>query len=187
MNTLAYIVGAILLVAPSAQKPASKNACGTRIPEVLTGLPSHEHPGYRIAIPIPPRDDETGAQRAVLGQCLSVASGNYDGNGTRDFALVMESVTKRDMILVVALRSQSEWKLVSLPTWCGRSPSRCYVETEERHGPSRRAEEMDEPLLSNERESLVTKTDSVASGVLDSSRIIYALQKGKWRYVWVSE
>ena len=65
--------------------------------------------------------------------------------------------------------------------------SACYVETV-KPGLFKRTESPDIPLSSpDERDQLRSRTESVLSGTVEATGIVYVHSGEKWHYVWVED
>jgi hypothetical protein len=111
-----------------------------------------------------------------------VASGDYDGSGQRDFALLLAGAKRDETLLVAALRADSGWTLELLRTWDGRAG--LYVETA---GPGTYASPLGPQGETGELAKYVSKTDGIVSGGIEMSSVVYFRTSSGWVHVWTSD
>lgn len=182
MLRLAFIA---LLVA-QALLGDSADLCEQKVPESLKRLLTSGFPGFRPArLTDQARDAAEVNGPSGRDGCMTVAEGDFDGDGQKDVALLLTHPRSNAVRLVVALHRAASWAIYSLPTWCGRV-STCYVQTA-KPGLFRRSEALASPLSPDEREQIESRTESVVSGTVESTGIVYVYSKGQWHYVWVSD
>ena len=176
-----------LVLAQALPAAGTADVCEQKVPASLRSALKKKFPGFR-----PPRlgdqdADSTEFNRHAGGDgCITVARGDFDGDGQKDVAILLTNGKSDDVRLVVALRRATSWAIYRLPTWCG-SISACYVETV-KPGLFKRTESLDIPLSSpDERDYLRSRTENVLSGTVEATGIVYAHSGGKWRYVWVED
>jgi hypothetical protein len=177
----------IALLAAQALLGDSADFCEQKLPESLKRLLISGFPGFRPTRLTDQARDATEVNRRSGGDgCMMVAEGDFDGDGQKDVALLLTNPRSNAVRLVVALRRAASWVIYSLPTWCGRV-STCYVQTA-KPGLFRRSEALAAPLSSpDERDQIESRTESVVSGTVEATGIVYVYSKGKWLYVWVSD
>jgi hypothetical protein len=164
----------------------STDVCEQKVPASLTRALNTKFPGFRL-----PRlgdQDRYGTdfnKHAGGDGCITVAMGDFDGDGQKDIAVLLTSRKSKAARLVVGLRRAASWTIDRLPTWCGTT-DRCYVETA-KPALFKRAGELDSPLSSGEREQIKSQTENVLSGTVESTGIVYVYSKGTWQYVRVSD
>jgi hypothetical protein len=177
----------IALLGAQAMWGHSLDVCEQKVPAPLRRVLSAKFPGFR-----PARfADQTGDvaefnKRSGGDGCITVAVGDFDGDGQMDVALLLTNPKSDVVRLVVALRRATSWATYRLPIWC-RPISACYVQTT-KPGLFRRSEALDTPLSSrDERNQIESQTESVISGTLEATGIVCVYAKEKWHYVWVSD
>jgi hypothetical protein len=120
------------------------------------------------------------------GDCVLVASGDFDSNGRIDIALLLSHKRTDKVILVSALRKARDWAIFELPTWCN-SISNCYVAT---GGPGKyeMTQSFDYTAESpNSRERIASASQVIVSGTPESTGIVHAYVHRQWVHVWVSD
>jgi hypothetical protein len=166
----------------------ASDACLGQIPNSLVHQLEATYPNYRIALSTDKRmgDAEWDKLYYKPGMCRFVASADYDGDGVSDYALFMVDKTSMKPHLIVALQRKPRWLISELPQWNGNIAA-CYVENIE-PGAYKHTQSYDfTPNTSNERENIVATNVSVIAGKEESTGVVYAYQKMKWIYVWVSD
>jgi hypothetical protein len=115
---------------------------------------------------------------------MAVATGDFDGAGRRDIALLLTDERLQVVRLVAAL-DHATWTIFELPTWC-KSIATCYVLA---HPPGhfQRSEALSHPVSSPEREEITSENDMVVSGTLEATGVYYVYDALGWNYVWVSD
>jgi hypothetical protein len=161
------------------------DVCQQKVPASLRSLLDEKFRGFRLPRLSDQDADSTEFNKHEGGDgCITVATGDFDGNGQKDIAVLLAN--RGSVRLVVALRLATSWAVYRLPTWCGTVRT-CYVQTE-KPGLFKRTEALDTPLSSpDEREQITSQTENVFSGTLESTGIVYVHSRGKWHYVWVSD
>jgi hypothetical protein len=114
-----------------------------------------------------------------------VAEGDFDGDRKRDVALLLAARDKPQTLLVVALRRGIGWVLELVDESEVPIASQFVVRVE----PGRYESEYwgQAPPRPNEKKVITSSTDGVATGMLESTELLYFRLKGKWRFVWTSD
>jgi hypothetical protein len=173
---------------------AETDACLAAVPPSLAEVLRQRFPGFRL----PQRSDESrdiprtvavALRKAGANDCLSVAAGDFDGDGRNDFAVLLAKDTLRPdakaVRLAVALHRGEAWAVDELPSWCS-SVSWCHVAAV-KPGTYRRTTSMGEPLGPSERRVLTLKHQGIASGAPEATEVLYSRESGSWVYVWLSQ
>ncbi len=164
----------------------STDVCEQKVPAPLKRALTAKFPGLRPAWSTDQAEDATQFNKRAGGDgCITVAVGDFDGDGQKDVALLLTNPESDAIRLVVALHRAASWAIYRLPTWC-EAVSACYVETV-KPGLFKRSEALDTPLSPDERDQIESLTENVISGTVESTGIVYVYSKGKWHYVWVSD
>lgn len=114
-------------------------------------------------------------------RCANVASGDYDGDGTPDIAVLISGKRRDESLLVVALRRSPFWKWEHLRTWSGRTGG--YVETLS----AGRYESAFPVGEIGEVEQHQSALPGVASGDIDASCVVYFRTRDRWVHLWLSD
>jgi len=166
---------------------STSDPCRSRIPKTLAHLLAGKFPEYRL----PTLDDhlpEDIAHHQKYGGdgCLSVASGDFDGDKIQDIAVILTNNEKTKVILIAALKRKDRWEISQLPTWC-ESIVRCYVQVLQ-PGAYERSQSLHDPIVEpNERQHLTSKNAGILSGTIESTGVAYFYSNRKWLYVWVMD
>jgi hypothetical protein len=173
-----------LLVCPRPGEGGT-DVCEQKVPASLKSALNAKFPGFRPAYSTDQTID-VEVNKPGGDRCMAVASGDFDGDGKKDIAILLTNPQAGAVRLVVALRRNTSWAISQLPTWC-TTVNTCYVQTV-KAGSFKRSESLDSPpTLPDERDQIESKTDNVMSGTLEATGIVYVYSKGKWRYVWISD
>jgi len=187
MNTRALLALAITLLACSPAHAAT-DLCAGRFPAGLQGALERAVPGFRL-----PRSSDNSAEDVAyhLSQhgsgCLGASSGDFDGDGGKDYLVAMTSVDGARTTIVVALKRDAGWDVETISTW-PEGRARLYVEA---GAPGRyeRTEALDGPVDAEGGEvlALSCRHDVVIWGGIESSGVAFCRQKATWRHVWISD
>jgi hypothetical protein len=179
----------VLLAAwgPTGAQAGQPDACAPLIPVSLVSAIEKQYGAYRL----PRESDNTPEDLAFVipergHGCLGVASGDFDGDGTADVALLLEARTGKHGLVLAALARKKGWRLGVVDEYEGRirglyldrAPPGRYVETEAGDGSE------DVP---NALPSFVSAHDGLFVGLLESPARAYFRVRGRWRYVQVSD
>jgi hypothetical protein len=166
-----------------------RDVCEKSIPDSLQKALSEKYPSYRIALSgdqCTEDDKDWNKLYCNSNRCQTVASGDFDGNKLKDFALYLVKKGSAAPALVVALRSGAKWIITELPQW-NETILGCYVEPAK---PGLYERTMSSELNTDdpsEREKIVTKRTSFVAGRVESTGVLYVHDNGKWLHVWVSD
>lgn len=183
----AFCLLAVSLLSASAAAAESRDHCLSRIPTSLAQALNAKYPEFRL--PLAKEGEPSQVQwsrKHRHSDCVLVATGDFDGNGLADIAMLLPHKNTEKVILVSALYSGRDWSVFELPTWCN-SISRCYVAAA---GPGKyeMTESFDYAAESpNSRERIDSQNQVIMSGTPESTGIVHAYISGQWLYVWGSD
>jgi hypothetical protein len=133
------------------------------------------------------RTDVEGDKKGGGTGCLLVTSGDFDGDGLVDVALLLPSRKPGGPTLLVAARRRpgGTWLIDALRSWDGDArglfvstvPPGEYATSEALPGSS-------EP---NEVDRVVARYPGVASGLTEASGVAYFWDGARWVHVWISD
>jgi hypothetical protein len=180
-------IAAIFAAAALSVSAEAVDRCQPLVPPGLAKQIATTYPGHRL-----PRgnDQDTYNVRYNLKHggsgCLGVATGDFDGDKTRDIALMLTAKGKPGGLLVVALRRGTHW-LLELVEPVEDPISNQYVGSVKpgKYGPGPFWGES--PPGPSEMETIESSTEGVVTGMLESTARYYFRLEGKWRFVWVSD
>jgi hypothetical protein len=169
---------------------ATSDACAPLIPDSLRLIIAQTYPGHRP----PTASDNSVADIAYERQrggtdCLGVATGDFDGNGEADVALLLTPEAADRTLLVVARRLGASWQVDTLHAWGVGRPqerSRFYVKTVP-PGQYRRTQALTGPSGPGERLIYRSKHQGIVSGVIESSSVAFFFTGKEWVHVWLSD
>lgn len=120
----------LFLGSPQLVQAEAAGACAVKLPDSLRQRLAKDYPNYRVAEPSDyfKEDVDLHKQNSNGDPCLSVASGDVDGDGSRDFAVLITE--KSGHILLVAARNVSgrKWIISELSDFGNERPIRSYVD-----------------------------------------------------------
>ena len=180
------MISVLAMVAALAGFADTPDACAGLIPSDLRALITKTRPGYRLprqtdqdAINVDHRIKEGGVG------CLGVAPGDFDGNRRQDLALLLAEENADRSIVVAALRMESGWRVELIEKF--DSPvARLYVDSVD-PGTYESRFYGESPPEPNERKKIVSRTQGVAMGALESTATYHFRAKGRWIFVWISD
>jgi hypothetical protein len=162
-----------LLLAASAW---GDDPCVSQIPTELRALIEKEFPQYRLPLLV---DDSPGGPP---GMCHGTSTGDFDGDGQGDVAVLLRSTT--DTMLIACLRVGSTWRLTSLRTLGAQGQAAPFVATAK---PGAYAQfEHTEKLERGEVRSFHSTHDGILTGTAESSLVGYFWTKAGWVHVWLA-
>jgi hypothetical protein len=165
------------------------DVCDMSVPTSLRKAIKKQFPFHRIATSgdqCTKDDKEWDNLYCRNDRCQTVASGDFDGNKEKDFALYLVKKNSNVPILIVALRRGKSWLISELPQWSD-SILGCYVEPVKPGRYKHAKSSAFEPDDANEKEKVKAEKTSIKAGEVESMGVVYVYHKGKWLYVLVSD
>jgi hypothetical protein len=157
-----------------------KDACLSQIPASLAAAVQAQFPKYRLPLVTDNDADDIQYNRDNGGSgCLGVASGDFDGDGTKDFALALTPLSGPKGLAVVALSLSGKWTFKVIYR---EDRARLYVAVVP---PDRyqRPVPIYAPLAKDETEDLRCCFAGIAVGMTESTETVYCMIKGGWIHV----
>jgi hypothetical protein len=115
--TTAMLTALTFCTAPSLTAAPALDACRAQVPRVLARRLEAKYPKNRL-----PRASDSKSScvndrvRKHASTCLLVTVGDFDGDGLRDFAVLLPARKERQPAkLIVALQAGGGWKLEEVP------------------------------------------------------------------------
>jgi hypothetical protein len=122
----------ILLLVGSVDlaQATSLGTCEAKLPVSLRQSLHAKYPGYRVAdVPDYPKEDVDHHKENFNGDpCLSVASGDVDGDGSADFAVILTDKSGHTLLVAARDASDKGWQIEELSDFGTYGPSRVYVD-----------------------------------------------------------
>jgi hypothetical protein len=175
----------ILLLLTGPPDKAKADSCTAMIPESLRASVMRAYPSYDLPKQADNVPEDVAYNRKHGGNgCLGAVRGDFDGDGRKDFALLLTSA--EHVRFVVAFARGRSWGIEEpwepLPV---EGRSRMYVATE----PPGKYEDLG---LSDTRErgevdSFTSKTDVPATGRTESTEIVFWKSPSGWVHLWISD
>jgi hypothetical protein len=175
----------------SGQTSDSRDTCAAIVPKELATAVERRFPRHRLPVVQDNHSVDVEYEKQQGGDgCLSADRGDYNGDRITDVALLLSPREKSDgnsVLLVVALARANSWELGVLRDWGTRAFGRLYVATVPPGHYRRTPALADPPTQPGEVEEIEGAFDGIASGVLESSEIVFFLDAGCWKHVWVGD
>ena len=186
MRTIIFLISILLLVGLNGLVYAD-DACEKLIPASLREALSKKLADFRIAKATDQLyDDPKWNTDYKEGQCLTVASADFDGDKKKDFAFFIVHKNTKTPKLIAALSRGKQWSLAQLPIW-NEHIQGCYVEPAKPGTYEHTMSYEFKQSNTNEREKVTTKNTSIVAGLVGSTGVVYVYEKGQWLYVWASD
>lgn len=181
------LFGTYFLISPNAFAGQIENSCLSKIPLSLGKVLVMKYSEFRLPHALDGEPSQVKFSRKQgLGDCVLVTTGDFDGNGLTDIAVLLPHRHTKKVILVSALRRRGGWSIYQLPTSC-KSISNCYVATSP-PGTYEMTQSFDYTSESpNSRARISSINQVVESGIPESTSVIHAYVQKHWQYVWVSD
>jgi hypothetical protein len=122
---------ALLLVGSSELAQAAPlGTCEARLPQSLRQSLHEKYPAYRVAeVSDYPKEDIDLHKKNFDGDpCLSVASGDVDGDGSLDFAVLITDKSRHTLLIAARNVAGEEWAIAELSDFGNEGPSNSYVD-----------------------------------------------------------
>jgi hypothetical protein len=187
---VAFVVG-MLIVFPEVNQAVAATGtdpCAVLMPHGLaTQLLKRFHgvrlPSYRDSSEIDVQGDKNGGGTG----CLLVATGDFDGDGLEDVAVLLPSKKPGGSTILVAARRRPSggWLIDELRSW-GSGPRGFFVSTVA-PGEYTTTEAVQGGSEPNEVTKFVARNPGVVSGLTEASGVAYFWDGSKWVHVWVSD
>lgn len=178
------VAALVLILNPATGALAAQNdACAKMIPAPLAKQLLAQFPTYRL-----PRVDDNSAEDVADRQqqgrsaCLRVATGDFDGDGKKDLAVLLTPTSNGPPQLVAALKRTRGWQIDVLRTLRG-SGLNAYVDAI-KPGHYRTEGKPSEP---GEVAEVTSRWSGIVTGTLEASAVAYFRRGGRWVHVWLSD
>jgi hypothetical protein len=118
----------VFTLAALAASQARADACEAQIPRTLADALSRAYPGYRAPLEYDnaPEDIDRHKSRGGTG-CLGVDTGDFTGDGKKDYVVGLTSLKGNAGLAVVALPQKGGWRFVRLQRWAEHTRASQYV------------------------------------------------------------
>jgi len=169
------LIAALALATPS---PAPGDACVVSVPDTLRQELARRFSDVRLPLETDSPPEERKGTLASGRACLLIASADFNGDGRRDFVLLLPRKASPGYRLVVALDSPAGFTITGLEAWStpvtnmfvDAAPAGTYAHTESfAFSPS-----------SGSAERIVSKQPGFWFGGLEAAADVYFLKKGRW-------
>ena len=184
---LIVALSAVLVSRTAPAADISNDKCRSQIPSALRDVLKARHPGHRLPLVTDsPSEYVDGSRQHGGNRCLSVATGDYDGDGHPEFAVLMRPKRNGDVVLVEARATGAKWRLTTLGNF---DASVSFVKTG-KPGKYERSEVVyaeGEPFGAGEVHLFMSDNPCVIIGQHGSWAKAYCLGPKGWRYIWISD
>jgi hypothetical protein len=174
---------AIILSALSGQE--ARDACATDLPQAVKSAAARLFPGYRLPKQSDNLDEDIKFNLEHGGDgCLGVASGDFNGDGKKDFAFLVAGKSK--VWLAVAMSRGESWLLEKV--WFAGDTGdriRLYVDTA---APGKFDDlGLSESLEPGQVETFTSDNEVIVTGTTESTGIAFMRTPKGWVHVWISD
>lgn len=175
----------LLLIALPLQ--AHTDACQAQLPQSLATALERAYPGYRSPLETDNAPDDIAFNRDHGGTgCLGVASGDFTGEGKKDYVVGLTARKGRAGLAVLALPRRGGWNFVNIRSGAEDARFLQFVEVVE---PGRYDRPVSAPgaLAPGEAASLVCANDGARAGRIGGAATVTCYQAGRWQHVAASD
>jgi hypothetical protein len=170
---------------PRSASADSGDACSVQLPPSLVEALKLAFPRFRAPLVADNYAEDIDTNRKSGGTgCLGVDSGDYDGDGTKDFAVVLTGEDGDSAVVVAALQRGKHWDLKALVRESGRK--RLYVQTVP-PGHYDATGSSEDPKDTGGLETLMCPHSGILTGATESTGVIYCLVSASWKRVVVAD
>ena len=151
---------------------ARADACEPLIPRTLANALAGSFPGYRVPLEYDnaPEDIDYSKSHGGTG-CLGVATGDFTGDGKKDYVVGLTSVKGNAGLAVIALPQKGGWSFVRLQNWAERTRSSNYVSV----------------VQPGEHGSVACLHSGVRIGTFEAAATVYCYRDGRWMHAAVAD
>ena len=180
------MIGTLLLLLTFSEPAKAADRCQPLVPAALAAALGKAYPDHRL--PRGTDQDEFNIRRNIKTGgtgCLGVAHGDFNGDRQRDTAVLLAAKGKGETLLVAALREGPSWRLELVETEDVGIGSK-YVDIVEpgEHESRFFGQSPPEP---NEVKTITSRTQGIATGMLESTMRFFFRVDGRWVFVWISD
>jgi hypothetical protein len=167
---------------------SSEDACANKLPSSLIDQLKARFPHHRVPVS---SDNEAWAvasdRRSGGDGCLGIAKGDFDGDGTIDFAVLLSPAGDTTSPLIVALGDSQTYGLDSLDVSTG--PRRIYYVSALVPGRYQRTKTLSDAVALEPGELAVfeSKRPGIVTGALEDGAVAYFYDGHRWVHVWLSD
>jgi len=124
------ILATLLVAGPEIlAQGASADPCVAKVPASLRESIAAKYPGFRIAglSDYLPEDIERHKKNFNGDPCLSVAAADVDGDGVKDYGLIITDASLHTLLVGARNTHSKGWTLATLKDFGSQAPGRLYV------------------------------------------------------------
>jgi hypothetical protein len=182
-SVVALITSIGLSFAPAADAASGPDACAVLVPRGVVQRLQKKYPTHRIPLAADSHSScVRNRVRAGAGGCPLVTSGDFDGDGYDDLAVLLPAKQgKYPPKLVVAMRLRKAWTIEEVPMGTDPQIRRLVLETL----PPQLYQ--DSPAVTSNPRSIRTDHDGLAMSACESWSNGYFRVDGKWKRLSLSE
>jgi len=176
----------VILAVLVSHSAVAADACSSQLPKSLQAELAAAFPAFRVPAVKDNLPEDVQYDLAHTGNsCLGVAAADFEGNGTKDYAVALTALHGGGWAVVVALSQKAKWQLHQLAaSQDGRSS--LYVSTE-KPGKYVRTGALDGALEPGELAQMNCRNPVAAYGGIESSEVVYCYKGGARPHVWISD
>jgi len=181
------IAFALLSLASAATAQNISDSCEMQIPRSLANALERAFPGFREPLEYDNAPEDIAANKFHDGfGCLGVATGDFTGEGKKDYVIGMTAVKGGGGLAVIVLPKKGGWQFRKIQIWGKHRRVSQYVDVVP-PGRYARGESATGPLEKDERTSLTCANSGVKIGTVEATASIYCFVEGSLLHVLVSD
>jgi len=163
----------------------TSDSCEEQVPRSLANALERAFPGFREPLEYDNAAEDIAASESRGGlRCLGVATGDFTGEGKKDYVIGMTAVKGGGGLAVIVLPRKGGWSFRKIQTWAEHRRVSQYVDVVP---PGKYARDDTRRLAKDERASLTCANSGVKIGTVGAGGSVYCLVDGQWLHVPVAD
>lgn len=183
----------LLVGSPELAQAAPLGPCEAKLPDSLRQSLHEKYPAYRVAEVSDYYKEDVDLHKKNFDRdpCLSVASGDVDGDGSVDFAVLITDKSRHTILVAARNVAGNTWVISELSDFGNEGPSRSYVDPlpadsyqdmyATDRGPS---DYVPEPGRVKRYKAV---HPGFIAGTIESSGVGYFFTGKRWVHLWLSD
>jgi hypothetical protein len=177
----------LFLLGAHANGQPRPDSCQAQIPRSLADTLTAAFPGYRTPLETDNAPEDIQYNQAHGGTgCLGVGTGDFTGEGKKDYLIGLSALKGSAGLAVVALPRKGGWQFQRIRSWAEEARYRQYVEVVE-SGRYERTQGATARLGPGEKQWMDCSHSGAMVGTVEATAIVYCYEGGRWLHVWVSD
>jgi hypothetical protein len=185
LNLMKKITTFVFLLAITSNVAAADD-CSVLVPDRLQNQLAPWYPSFRMPLVTDSDESNTKLQKKDTGNaCLSVAIGDFNGDGVKDYAINLTEKKGPRTRIVIAYADRSSWVFEWMGDWPDNR-NRVYVEAHPAGQYSRVISVEEVTLYPEESIRIHCKTPVLVIGEMETYAFAYCKTKNKWKYTTIN-